>query len=166
MTEEQYKRANSAVFPGVVIILGYIAVSMLLFAVSSTATWRTWLQLGSAVAGLVVSTATYVTARKTKKCGVIMMASTAVVYSVVCLFGTTNGTWAYSIPVLFASMAYLNIRLVICGNAVSIIVTVVRLIMSIVNNDGNLEDMVIALIILELLAFSSIRAEMLLNQFN
>ncbi len=166
MTEEQYKRANSAVFPGVVIILGYIAVSMLLFAVSSTATWRTWLQLGSAVAGLVVSTATYVTARKTKKCGVIMMASTAVVYSVVCLFGTTNGTWAYSIPVLFASMAYLNIRLVICGNAVSIIVTAVRLIMSIVKNDGNLEDMVIALIILALVAFSSIRAVMLLNQFN
>ena len=32
MTKEQYKRANSAVFPIIIIIYGYIAISMILWA--------------------------------------------------------------------------------------------------------------------------------------
>lgn len=167
MTEQQYKRANGAVFPGVVIILGYIAVSMLLFAITSSPTWRTWLQFFSAVVGLIVSIAAYVIAKKTKECGVIMMLSTAVVYSIVCLVGSTTSTWSYSIPILFASVAYLNIRLVIGGNVVSILITVIRLIMTVTGKaDLNLSDLVVALIILVLVAFSSIRAVTLLIQFN
>lgn len=167
MTEEQYKRANSAVFPGVVIILGYIAVSMVLFALSASTTWKTWLQFIAALAGLIISVFMYITARKTKKCGVIMMVSVAVVYAIVSLFGTTVGTWSYCIPILFASIAYLNIRLVIGGNMVAIVMTAVRLIMAVVNQDSeNLGTLVIAMIILVLAAFSSVRAVMLLIQFN
>lgn len=43
MTEEQYKRVNSAIYPVVVIILGYIAISMILWAVTNVGTWETWL---------------------------------------------------------------------------------------------------------------------------
>ena len=50
MTEEQYKRANGAVFPIVMIILGYIALSMVLWVMSNTPTWRTGVQLVAAVA--------------------------------------------------------------------------------------------------------------------
>ncbi|MCM1048827.1 MAG: methyl-accepting chemotaxis protein [Clostridiales bacterium] len=166
MTEEQYKRANSAVFPAVAFILGYIAVSMLLFTISSTATWRTWLQFVSAVIGLIISIASYITLRKTKQCGIIMMVGASVVYAIVSLFGTTVATWAYSIPILFAAIAYLNKKLIIGGNAVSILVTVIRLIISIVNNDDSLSDLVVAVIVLALMAFASIRAVTLLIQFN
>lgn len=167
MTEEQYKRANSTVFPGVVIILGYIAVSMLLSVLSSSPTWRVWLQFSSAICGLMVSIFIYTTARRTKKCGVIMMAAAAVVYIIVSLFGATAGTWSYSIPVIFASMVYLNKRLVIGGNLVSIIITFYRLMLAVINKDNaNLEVFVIAIIILVLVAFSSIRTVVLLIRFN
>lgn len=169
MTEEQYKRANSTVFPEVVIILGYIAVSMLLFVMTNAnaASWRTWLQFGSAVCGLIVTIFIYIKARKTKKCGVIMMASAAVVYLIVSLFGTTSGTWSYSIPVIFASIVYLNKRLVIGGNLVSIIATAARLAMAVADQDNaGMEVFVIALVIFALVAFSSIRAVTLLIRFN
>jgi len=167
MTQEQYKRANSAVFPGVVIIFGYIAVSMGLFALSASITWRTWVQLLSAVCGLIVSVVIYVTAKRTRICGVVMMVSVAVVYTVVSLFGTAAGTWSYAIPILFAATAYLNIKLVVGGNMVAVGVTAIRLVIAIVNNDKeSLGTLVIAMIILVLAAFSSIRAVMLLIQFN
>lgn len=167
MTEEQYKRANGTVFPVVVIILGYIAVSMLLSTISNAATWRTWVQFLSALGGLIVSGVFYIIAKKTKKCGVIMMVSVAVVYAIVGLCGTTASTWSYSIPVIFASIVYLNLRLVIGGNAVTIAVTATRLVLAVVNNENeNLEVYVVALIILVLAAFSSIRVIMLLIKFN
>lgn len=167
MTEEQYKRANSTVFPEIVIILGYIAVSMLLFAMSSTTTWRTWLQFFSALSGLIISTIAYVTAKRTKKCGVIMMASAACVYAIVGLLGTTAGTWSYAIPVLLASVVYMNLRLVVGGNIVTIIVTMIRLIMAVIDKDNSkMETFVIAIIILALAAFASIRSVMLLIRFN
>lgn len=166
MTEEQYKRANGAVFPIVMIILGYIAVSMVLWAMSNTPTWRTGAQLGAAVAAIIISVIAYVTGKTTKRCGVILMVSAAVVYAVVCLFGTTSGTWTYSMPVIFAAMAYLNIRLIIGGNTVALFVSVIRLISGIVSNSEHLEEYVIALIVLTLAAFASIRAVMLLIRFH
>ncbi|MDE7199618.1 MAG: chemotaxis protein [Lachnospiraceae bacterium] len=166
MTEKQYKRANGAVFPIVMIILGYIALSMVLWAVSNLPTWRTWTQLGAAVAAMIVSVIVYLTGRATKRCGVILMVSAAMVYVVVCLLGTTTSTWTYSMPVIFAAMAYLNVRLIVGGNAVAILVTVIRLISGIASGSGALEEMVIALITLSLAAVASIRAVKLLIRFH
>lgn len=70
-------------------------------------------------------------------------------------------------PVLFATMAYLNVRLIICGNAIVLIVNVARLVMNNGNsNDSALMEMVLAMITLSLAAFASIRAVILLIRFN
>lgn len=166
MTKEQYKKANGAVFPIIVIILGYIAVSMILWAMSNPPTWKTWTQLGATVAAVIVSTIAYLAGKETKRCGIIMMVSAAVVYAVVCLLGTTNGTWAYALPVIFAAMAYLNMRLIIGGSAVAILVNVVRLVSRSGTDDAALEGLVIGLITLALAAAASIRAVMLLIRFH
>lgn len=166
MTEEQYKRANGAVFPIVMIILGYIALSMVLWAMSNTPTWRIGVQLVAAVAAMIISVIAYLTGKTTKRCGVILMVSAAVVYAVVCFLGTTSGTWTYSMPVIFAAMAYLNIRLIVGGNTVALLVGLIRLITGIVSGNENLEELVIALIVLTLAAFAFIRAVMLLIRFH
>lgn len=167
MTEQQYKRANSAVFPVIVIILGYIAVSMILWAATSESTWRTWLQLISAVAAILISAIAYFTTNKKKICGVIMMVSAAVVYAIVSLTGTTISTWTYALPIMFSTMAYLNIRLIVGGNIVTLSVTIIRLIMVMTsqNKDG-LSDLVLAVVTLALAAFASTRAVMLLIRFH
>lgn len=166
MTEEQYKRANGAVFPIVMIILAYIAVSMVLWARSNQPTWRTWMQLGATIAAILISVIAYLTGRVTRRCGVIMMVSAAAAYAVVCLFGTTSGTWAYALPVIFAAMAYLNMRLIIGGNAVAIVVNVIRLVSRSGTDAAELQGLVVGLITLALAAAASIRAVMLLIRFH
>ncbi len=167
MTKEQYKRANSAVFPIIIIIYGYIAISMILWAVSQGGTWRTWMQLTVSVLVILISAGGYVTGRTTKRCGVIMMVSAALAYAVVSLVGTAAGTWSYALPVLFATMAYLNVRLIIGGSAVVLTVNVIRLVMCAQGaGNGNLTEMVMAVITLALAAFSSTRAVILLIRFH
>lgn len=167
MTEEQYKRANGAVFPVIAVILGYIGFSMIMWANTNGATWNTWLQLISAVLGLIVATVAFIAFRTKKICGVILMVSASMVYAVVSLVGTTASTWAYALPILFASVAYLNIRLIIGGNAVTLAVTIIRLVMDITSgNNSVMEELIIALITLALVTFSSIRAVTLLIRFN
>lgn len=157
MTEEQYKRVNSAIYPVVVIILGYIAISMILWAVTNVGTWETWLQLISATAGILISTAAYITGRKKKSCGVIMMTSSAVIYAIISLVGTTVSTWTYALSILFAAVAYLNMRLIICGNVVTLAVT---------GQSDALSELVLAVVTLALSAFASISAVKLLTRFN
>lgn len=166
MTEEQYKRVNSAIYPVVIIILGYIAISMVLWAVTNAGTWKTWLQLISAAAGILISTTAYITNRKKKSCGVIMMASSAIVYAIISLIGTTVSTWTYALPILFAAVAYLNMRLVVCGNVVTLAVTVIRFMMAVTGQKDALSELVLALITLALSAFASISAVKLLTRFN
>lgn len=167
MTKEQYKRANSAVFPVIAVILGYIGFSMIMWANSNGATWRTWLQLIFAVLGLIVATAAFITYRTKKLCGVILMITASVVYSVVSLVGTTVSTWAYALPFLFAAVAYLNRKLIIGGNAVTLTVTIIRLVINIASgNKSAFEELALAVITLALVAFSSIRAVILLIRFN
>lgn len=115
---------------------------------------------------MIVSVIAYLTGKTTKRCGVILMVSAAAVYAVVCLLGTTSGTWAYALPVIFAAMAYLNMRLIIGGNTVAILVNVIRLIAISGRDDAALEGLVIGLITLVLAAVSSIRAVMLLIRFH
>lgn len=167
MTEEQYKKANSAVFPVIMVILGYIAVSMLMWANSNGATWRTLVQLVVSVIALIIVIIAYAAGRKTKACGITMMACASMAYAAVSLAGTTVNTWTYALPVLLAAMAYLNIRLVVAGNVVAFAINVVRIIICIASQDTSaLGDMVIALITLALAAFASTRAITLLIRFN
>lgn len=167
MTEEQYKRANGAVYPVILMIFGYIAVSMIMWANSKGATWRTWAQLIMSILVILVSTVFYFTGRATKQCGVVSMVSAAAAYVVISLVGTTTGTWVYALPILFLTMSYLNVRLTICGNAVVLAVNVIRLIMAVQSGDNEqLTAMVLAVVTLSLTAFASIRAVALLIRFH
>ena len=45
MTKEQYKAANSKIFPVVMIILGYYLITFLLSILTGNSTWRVWIQI-------------------------------------------------------------------------------------------------------------------------
>lgn len=167
MSEKQYKKANGAVFPVNLIILAYIALSMLRWASSNGATWRTWLQFGAAAVAILVIILAYAVFKTKKACGIIIMTSSAVVYAVVSLVSTTTGTWTYAFPVLFTAMAYLNIRLIVGGNAVVFVVTVIRLVMAVKSGDlAVIADLVLAVLTIALTAFASIRVVLLRIHFN
>lgn len=166
MTEQQYKRANGTIFPVILFIVGYIALSMLLAAAYSGVTWKVWFQLGTAAAAIVIIIIAYMTCRATKKCGIMILASASLVYVVVSFLNNTADTWAYAVPVLFAAMVYLNKRIIISGNAVILVSTSIRLVIAIVTDSEALASLVLGMIVLILAAFASIRAVTLLIRFN
>ena len=168
MTEQQYKKANGTIFPVNLFIIGYIAVSLLLAMVYSGATWQIGLQFGTAVLALVIIIAAYITCRATKKCGVIIMASSSLVYVVVSFLNKTSGTWTYAVPILFTAMVFLNKKMIIGGNVVALGATFIRLVIAIATSaDSNaLADIVMGMVVLSLVAFASVRVVTLLIRFN
>ena len=58
------------------------------------------------------------------------MVSSAIAYAVICLFNSTPGTYVYAIPILLASMVYLNLRMVVLGCVVVIVSNIARILLS------------------------------------
>ncbi|MCH5254001.1 MAG: chemotaxis protein [Lachnospiraceae bacterium] len=167
MTEQQYKRANTAIFPVILIIMGYIAVTMVLAAtVGGTGTWKIWVQFVAALLAIIIMIVAFITCRATKKCGLISLSSATMVYVVVSLLNSTTDTWSYAIPVLFATMVFLNKKMIIFGNSVMLGATAIRTVIMLVTNYDEAGSLVLALAVLGLVAFSSIRVVSLLIRFN
>ena len=130
MTPKQYRQANGATYPVIVVILGYFILTLLAFVFISGGNARTWIQLIVAILAVVISTVMFIAKRDTKICGVTLMASSAAAYAVICIFNSTPGTYVYSIPILLAAMAYSNARMVALGNVVVLVSNIVRILIN------------------------------------
>ncbi|MDE7478715.1 MAG: chemotaxis protein [Lachnospiraceae bacterium] len=167
MTKEQYMRANKVVFPVMVLILGYLLFAMTIQAATRSSGWNTYAEIIVTLIGLVVVFSVFLTKRDTKFCGICMMAAGAFVYVVFRLVGTSEGTSIYAYPMLIASIAYLNIKLVIWGNCTFIGVNLIRFFMHLSSLSGpNGEAIIMNLFVGILVAFASIRVTKILVQFN
>lgn len=94
------------------------------------------------------------------------MASGAVAYAVICLFNSTPETYVYAIPILFAAMAYLNMRMVVLGNAVIIIANIIRILLNWSNDSADQTAAFVSIFSIVLIAYASINTTRLLIKFN
>lgn len=125
------------------------------------------MQLGVSVLAILACIAAFALKRETKQCAVIMMGSAAAAYAVIRLVGTSADTWAYAFPVLFASMAFLNVRFLIAGNTVAIVSSVLRILTRAQTMDNAaMQSEVIGMFTVCLSAFASIRIISLLIRFD
>lgn len=167
MTKEQYRRANKVVFPVMLIILGYLVAAMGLAVLSGTASWYTYAEMGASMAGLIVVIVIFLAKKDTKLCGICMMGAGAFVYVVFRIFGMSENTSVYAYPILFASMAYLNVRLLFWGNGVLVGANMVRLIMHLNSLSGpGGSEMIMNILVSFLVACASIRITQILVKFN
>lgn len=128
MTEHQYRRANTAVFIVYMIIEGYVFLTQLLFFIAGETSWRSWIQTVVEVAAIVVSIVAFVLWRKEKRCALAMIGSAAIVYFAVSVVGVSrDNSYIYCFPILLAAFAYLNLRMIIAGNAVVVFSNIVRI---------------------------------------
>lgn len=167
MTREQYRRANKVVFPVMLIILGYLAAAMGLAALAGTASWYTYVEMGASLAGLIVVLVVFLAKKDTKLCGICMMGAGALVYMVFRVVGMSENTSIYAYPILFASMAYLNVRLLFWGNGVIVGANIIRLVMHLNSISGpNGPEMIMNILVSFLVACASIRIAQILVKFN
>ena len=108
MNEKQYLRANKRVFLAVTIIFAYITLTMLaaLAANHGDHFVRIVIQCLVSVGVIIISALGYLTRKETHTCAIILTTAMMVGYAAVALLNTTEGTWAYALPLVIAAMVY------------------------------------------------------------
>lgn len=166
MTKKQFKIANGRIYPVIMIILAYFATTFMLSALASKNKWQVWAQIAAVGLSIIVSTFYFIKYKDTKACTVAILGSCAVAYVVIVLLNTTQGVFMYAFPILFASMAFLNVRLSIAGNTVILISNIIRIVMYWNNGTVNATNAFVDMFTLLLTAAACITATKLLIRFN
>ena len=168
MNEKQYLRANKRVFLAVTIIFAYITLTMLAALAASHGDHfvRIMIQCLFSVGVIILSARGYLPRKKTHPCAIILKTAMMVGYAAVALLNTTEGTWAYALPLIIAAMVYLNERLMKIINSVFLLVNIVRLMLSFAPHaSAALANKVLALFVLLLVAYASISITRMLVLF-
>lgn len=168
MTETQYRRANGTVFPPLIAILGYVCITLVAFIFrEENVSIRTYVQLIVSILGFIACVALFLTRRSTRLCADGMLISATMMYTVLRVVGTREDNFAYAFPVLFAAITYMNMRLIIAGNAVIIIVNVLHVLLNLqMFSTEQGSTMMVNVFVSILVAFASVRVTKLLKQFN
>lgn len=145
MTENQYIRANRTVLFTVLIVFGYIALTLM--AALGVGDGH---NKGKILIQFVVALAV----------------SMAFGYVVLILLNSTDGVWTYVLPLIMASMVYLNEKLILWADGVSIAANVIRLIMDYnMYNGVAMASRVLAILVLVIVTCISLSVTKLLKQF-
>ncbi len=169
MTQEQYKRANTVVFPVLTLIMSYVFLTLIAYIKTypDQVTGVSYLQLFSSLAAIIVNVAVFVSKRDSHICEYGMLGSALVVFLILRLVSTTEDNYMYAFPILFAGIVYLNMKTIILSNAVVIIANILRLITHSSNfHNGGGTTMFVSVLVSILVGYASIRCTRLLVQFN
>ena len=168
MTENQYIRANRTVLFTVLIVFGYIALTVMaaLGVGDGHNKGKILIQFVVALAVIIVSVAAYILRKKTRVCELTIAVSMAFGYVVLILLNSTDGVWTYVLPLIMASMVYLNEKLILWADGVAIAGNVIRLIMDYnMYNGVAMASRVLAILVLVIVTCISLSVTKLLKQF-
>lgn len=119
-----------------------------------------------ALAVIIVSVAAYILRKKTRVCELTIAVSMAFGYVVLILLNSTDGVWTYVLPLIMASMVYLNEKLILWADGVAIAGNVIRLIMDYnMYNGVAMASRVLAILVLVIVTCISLSVTKLLKQF-
>lgn len=169
MTQEQYKRVNTVVFPVLTLIMSYVFLTLIAYIKTypDQVTVVSYLQLFSSLAAIIVNVAVFVSKRDSHICEYGMLGSALAVFLILRLVSTTEDNYMYAFPILFAGIVYLNMKTIILSNAVVIIANILRLITHSSNfHNGGGATMFVSVLVSILVGYASIRCTRLLVQFN
>lgn len=166
MTKEQYRAANSKIFPVVMIILGYFLITFILSILAGSHTWKIWIQIGFTLSAILVSIFALIKNRETKACSIALMGSCALTYVVIVLLNSSTGVYTYVFALIVSSMAFLNVRLAVWGNTVAITANLLRVFINFTTEGDYISRSIVEVFALLLMAVTSITVTRLLIQFN
>lgn len=166
MTKEQYRIANAKIFPVVMIILGYFLVTFLLSVLSGGGNVRVWIQIVGTIIAILLSIFALLKYRETKAGAITMMCSCAVAYVIIVLFNSNSSVYTYVFALIITSMAFMNLRLVVLANVVTIIANLLRIVFYWKSDGSYLSQSIIEVFSLLLVAIASIIVTQLRLRFN
>lgn len=168
MNENQYVRANRKVLLTVIVVFGYVALTVMasLGVTGGHNIGKIFIQFITSVAVIIISVLGYVFKKKTHACEIIITTCMALGYVVIVLLNSTSGAWAYAVPLIIASMVYLNEKVIMCANSVVIVANIIHLFIGFdAHNSEFLTSRVLPILVMLLVAYGSISITRMLNSF-
>ncbi len=166
MTREQYGVANKRVRNATLIILAYIALTLGLAVIFGNTSWKVMTQTFAALLAFIFNVVIYKLQKETKRCGILMLLSASLVYFVQALINSTDSTYVYAFPIMIASMAFLNVRLLYWGNGIVLVSCLARTIIRTIQVGDLVSENIISLMIMTVTAIVSISVAKTLVRFN
>ncbi|MCM1258246.1 MAG: hypothetical protein NC307_10400, partial [Roseburia sp.] len=118
MTEKQYKRANTAVFPILLAVLLLNVFFLIMIIIMEKDTADTYIQLAVYSTAVVVILVAFITNRQKRVCAIALYSAGGVVFLVMMCFNKIQVSFIYALPILFAYISYVNKRLMYLSSLV------------------------------------------------
>ncbi len=169
MTENQYKRANKRAILAILIVFAYVTFTMVAaigIADGTESLWRLYVQLIVSILVIITAGFGYFIKGTSHTGALIQTVSMTVGYIVIAMLNDTDGTWAYALPLIVITVAYLDLKMIVSINIIMILTNVVRLIKDYNPQDSEaLTEKVLAVLVLFLVGYASINITILLKNF-
>lgn len=120
MTKEQYIRSNKAAYPIVMLTNLMVIITLLGAMLVNGATVNLLIQIVGIFISMLFATAAFFTKRDQRAGMIGVSGAGALMYYIVSLFNNNEYVFLYGFIILFICTAYLNTRLLICGNVIII----------------------------------------------
>lgn len=166
MNSIQIKRIDKVVFPVLIIILGYIELTMAALILSGTASTGIIIQTAAVTTALIGMIAVYTVKSGTSVCGPVMTGIAAAVYFVLMCFNNMAETYIYIIPILFVTMAYLNIRMVAVDGTVGVIAFAIHSARMLSMGKTGSDDVIVSSIVVLIVVAASVLMTKMFIAFN
>lgn len=165
MTGEQYVRASKKVYS--VVMAQLIVMTLLAGAACLTGLKAgTVIQVLSAVAGIILINAY---ARKffdCKKGAMLLLGIAAGVYFIFMIFNQSNYVYAYALPLMTASIIYLNVRFLYYGGTVAILGNIIHIILQVIRGKADAEQMIFSVVIWAMMVYAVYHVSVMLTKFH
>ena len=142
MTGEQYGKANKAVFPVLMMVTGYIVLTMIFailnsFSQGEGVPLRLFVQFFAAGIGMIGCIFFFVTKKQEKTGAYGMLIFATATYLTIRLVGKLADSWVYALPILLCAMIYLNRKIILIGVVLSILSNIGHLLLNLNSMDGD-----------------------------
>ncbi|MBQ9119816.1 MAG: hypothetical protein IJY09_07165 [Lachnospiraceae bacterium] len=168
MTKEQYTRSSKKAFPCVILTCAIVLLTLIGVILNGNKEDNTsiYIQIAGIVLSMILAVVMYIT-KKDRKIGMIGIAGAgALMYFIVSIFNENEFTFLYGFIILFASMTYLNKRLIIWGNSFIVLGYVIHCIQMNRFGTASSEWVTLGAISIGLCAIASVSCIGLLLKFN
>lgn len=165
MTESQYARANKKVYPVVLLQLAImIAVTVLKLYLGITISKI--IMIIVAVIGIFILYYAMRAEWNGRKRAIVLLGTAAGIYFIFLLLSDTATVYAYALPLMTASIIYLNVRFLYYGGTIAIVGNVIHTIVLFATNHADKGDMLFNLVMVIMIICVIYNVSITLTAFN
>lgn len=165
MTKEQYKVANKVVYFILLVLMAYMLASFAL-SLKDGYSFHILLQIIIVIGAIILATTGYILKKDAKAGSVMIVLGPSTAYFLMMCINKTPLTIMYALPIMLVSMVYLNARLMLIGDIVVIIGSVIHVLRLTSSGIMQLDFAVVSEMTILLCITSSFMAARLLDRFN